>query len=95
VLLDKGFLEAARRCIRIYNQHLVQKREHVVEGGNSKVDYLSLVDEKEVALIEAKSPSVMKKAGELLPQHGIRLTWVPGQSLLPRLLSKVSMLYPL
>ena len=34
----------------------------------------------------------MKKAGELLPRRGIELKWVAGQSFIPKLLSKVSIL---
>lgn len=36
----------------------------------------------------------MKKAGELLPPCGIELKWVCGQSLVPKILSKVSALFP-
>ena len=64
--------------------------EDSVEGGRSKVDYVALVDDEPKALCEAKSPSVMKKVGELLPQRGIQLTWVSGLSLVPKLLSKVN-----
>ena len=45
------------------------------------------------ALIEVKSPSVMKKVGELLPAHGIELKWDRNQSLIPKILSKVSALF--
>ena len=36
----------------------------------------------------------MKIAGELLPSRGIEMKWVRGQSLVPKLLSKVSALFP-
>jgi len=32
----------------------------------------------------------MKKAGDSLPPHGIELTWVSGQRLVPKTLAKVS-----
>jgi hypothetical protein len=58
------------------------------------VDYVVLVDDEPRALCEAKSPSVMKKTGDLLPPHGIELTWIRGQPLVPKLLAKVSMPIP-
>ena len=36
----------------------------------------------------------MKKAGELLPPRGVELKWVYGQSLVPKILSKVNALFP-
>ena len=35
----------------------------------------------------------MKKVGELLPPHGIELKWDRNQSLIPKILSKVSALF--
>ena len=64
-------------------------------GGSSKVDYEALVNDELKVLLEEKSPSVMKKAGELLPPRGIELKWVCGQSLVPKLHSKVSALFSL
>jgi hypothetical protein len=94
-LLDKGFLEAARRCLWEYDQsHFETAKEQSVEGGSSKVDYDVLVNDELKALLEAKSPSVMKKVGELLPPRGIELKWVCRQSLVPKILSKVSALFP-
>jgi hypothetical protein len=59
-----------------------------------KVDYVALVDDEPRALCEAESPSVMKKTGDLLPPHGIELTWVRGQPLVPKILAKVGMPIP-
>ena len=64
-------------------------------GARSKVDYVAIVDNAARALCDAKSPSVMKKVGELLPMHGIKLKWVTGQTFIPKLLSKVCVLYSL
>ena len=58
------------------------------------MDYNALVDDKPTALLEAKSPSVMKKVSELLPPRGIELKWVCRQSLVPKILSKVGALFP-
>ncbi|KIL63596.1 hypothetical protein M378DRAFT_12032 [Amanita muscaria Koide BX008] len=64
-LLDTGFFKATRKCLGEFG-----------EGGTSKVDYVALVNDEPKALCEAKSPSVMKKVGELLPPRGIELKWV-------------------
>jgi hypothetical protein len=48
-----------------------------------------------MGLCEAKSPSVMKNVCGSLPSHGIELKWVHGQPLMPKILSKVSTLFPL
>ena len=61
-----------------------------VENGTSKVDYVALVGNEPRALCEAKSPLVMDKAGDALPLHGIELTWVRSQLLVPKILAEVS-----
>lgn len=66
--------------------------EQSVKGCRSRVDYIALVDKEPKALVEAKSPSVMKKAGELLPPHGIELKWDHNPGLIPKILSKASAL---
>jgi hypothetical protein len=72
-----------------YQLHII--RETAVEGGSSKVDYVMQANDADKVLVEAKSPSVMNKLGELLPPHGIELTWAVAQSLVPKVLAKVSM----
>ena len=64
--------------------------ESSVEGGASKVDYVLLVEDDKTVLCEAKSPSVMHKVGELLPERGIELKWFRGQSLIPKIFASVS-----
>ena len=64
-------------------------REHV-EQGCSKVDYAGLVDDKSVVLAEAEPPLVMKMMGDMLPARGFELKWVRNQSLVPKILQKVS-----
>lgn len=93
-MLDKGFFIAIRKCLYMYGSHRFRTaRNPPVEGGSSKVDYAILVDDQQQLLIEAESPSVMKKFGELLlPLQGFELTWRPNTSLVQRILSKVSML---
>ena len=94
-LLDKGFFEATRRCLGEYGPYRFKTaKEQSVEGGSSKVDYNVLVNDESKALLEAKSPSVMKKVGAELPGRGIELKWVCRQSLVPKILSKVSALFP-
>jgi len=90
-LLDKGFLVSAERCLWEYGGcNFGNLFEHLVEGGSSKVDYVALVDNASTALCEAKSPSVMKKVGELLPARGIELQWIHSQSLVRKILGKVT-----
>ena len=48
--------------------------EKVTDRGGSKVVYVIQADGEDKALVEAKSPSVMKKVAQLLPQNGIELT---------------------
>ena len=89
-LLDVGFFEATRRCLGLCGPYRFKTdKEQSVEGGSSKVDYDAQVNDESKALVEVKSPSVMKKVGELLPQRGIELKWVCGQSLVPKILSNV------
>ena len=90
-LLDLGFFEATRRCLGECGPYAFQTvNEKSVEGGSSKIDYKALVNDESKVFFEAKSPSVMKKSGELLPPRVIELKWVCGQSLVPKFLSKVS-----
>jgi hypothetical protein len=67
-LLDKGLFKATCRCLRECGPYSFKTaKEQSVEGGSSKVDYDALMNNESKALLEAKSPSVMKKAGDLLP----------------------------
>ena len=93
MLLDKLFA-AAGKCLWAYGRHNFRKVvEHSVEGTRSRVDYVMLVDHEARALCEAKSPSVMKKVGNLLPVRGIKLEWTHSQNVLRRILGKVSVLF--
>jgi hypothetical protein len=92
-LLNKGFFVAVGKCLWVFDQsEFGTDEEHVV--GGSKVDYVGLVDNEPKTLCEAKSPSVMKKISSSLPPRGIELKWVRGQSLVPKILTKVSTLSP-
>ena len=94
-MLNKGFFEATRRCLGECGPYRFKTaKEQSVEGGSSKVDFHALVNGEPKALLEAKSPSVMKKAGELLPPRGIELKWDCRQSLVSKILSQVSALFP-
>jgi hypothetical protein len=95
-LLDRGFFVAARKCLWVYDRSYFETiEEHLAKGGGSKVDYVALVNKEHTGLCEAKSPSVMKNVCVLLPPHGIQLKWVQGLPLVPKILSKVSTLFPL
>ncbi len=96
MLVDKGFFVAARKCLWVYDHSIFgTTREHLAERGSSKVDYVVLVDNELTVLCEAKSPSVMKNVCYSLPSPGIELKSVHGQPLVPKILSKVSTLFPL
>jgi hypothetical protein len=89
-LLNKGVYEAARKCLAEYGGYrFTTDEENSIRGGSSRVDYVAMVDGGSRALCEAKSPSVMKKVGELLPPRGIELEWIHSQSLVRRILGKV------
>ena len=82
-------------CLWAYGRYSFDTlEEHAVKKDGSKVDYVALVNEEPKALCEAKSPSVMRKIGEMLPPHGIELKWVIRQSLTAKILAKVSVLFP-
>jgi hypothetical protein len=92
-LLQKGFFEAAERCLIVYGPHdFGVTTESVVEGCSSRVDYVIKVDGENKFLCEAKSPSVMKSFGEQLPARGIELEWRPSSSLVRKILGEVSAL---
>jgi hypothetical protein len=95
-LLDRGFFPAASKCFWEYDRSVFKTtEEHLAEGAGSKVDYVARVNDEIMGLCEAKSPSVMENACDSLPLHGIELKWVHGQPLVPRILAKVSTLFPL
>ena len=68
-------------------------RDHLAETGGCQVDYIVLVNGEPKVLVEAESPSVMKKVGELLPSHGIKLRCVHHEPLVEKILAKVSTLF--
>lgn len=88
--MDDGVLKAAAYCSQeISAEEAYFEPEHAVTRGHSKVDYLGSLGEKPVVLVEAKSPTVMMRMGELLPTHGISLKWVTEEPLVPRVFQKV------
>ncbi|KAH9048980.1 hypothetical protein EDB84DRAFT_1585806 [Lactarius hengduanensis] len=91
VLLDRGFFPAAAVCLRAYGRYRFGNTREHVERGLSRVNYLGMVDDKRVVLVEAKSPSVMKAVGDSLPEHTIKLNWTPGGDLVSRVLLKAAL----
>ena len=74
-LLDIGVLKALADCLWAYDVYDFRAAmEKVTDRGGSKVVYVIQADGEDKALVEAKSPSVMKKVAQLLPQNGIELT---------------------
>ena len=73
-----GVYRAARGCLFVYGRHRFKTdKDNSVEGGSSEVDYVLLIDTDELALREAKSPSIMHKVSKVLLQRGIKLKLFP------------------
>jgi hypothetical protein len=87
VVVKHGCLPGRRKCLFVYGHgrhRFKADRENTVEGSSSKVDDILLVDDDRAAVCEAKSPSIIYKVGQVLPQRGIELKWFRGQSLIPK-----------
>ena len=70
---------------------LLTAREKSIAGGGSKVDYTLLVGDEPMVLVDAKSPSVMKRLGDLLLQpQVIEFNWLRNEPPERKLLQKVS-----
>jgi hypothetical protein len=93
-LLNIGILHALDHVLGIYGAYRFEaKEQQVADSGSSRVDYVLDVNYEDRGLLEVKSPSFMNHVGGSLPQTGIKLTWVPGQCLGPRVLTEVSTLF--
>ncbi|KAF8351826.1 hypothetical protein F5887DRAFT_1068226 [Amanita rubescens] len=91
-LLNTGVLNALADCLWIYDgYHFLAAMENVTDRGNSKIVYIPQVDGEDKALVEAKSPSVMKQIAQSLPQNGIELTWARGRPLAAKILTKAAL----
>ena len=91
--MTKGVLQALADCLWVYGRHeLVALTEQVAPRGGSRIDYDLEVDGEDVCLLETKSPSVMNYIGARLPQNGIELTWASHQTMVLKMLTKVSIL---
>lgn len=91
-MLESVF-NAADACLQLYGgHHLRITNEHVVQGC-AQVDFLGSIGNKEMVLVEAKPPWVMKMMGDLLPMHGIKLGLAPNQPLVPKIFNAVSLRY--
>ena len=85
-LLDLGVFNAMARCLWEYDRSKFRMpHEQRVGGVTSAVGFHILVNNKHVALVEAKSPSVMNKLGELLTQNAFKMRW--QQTTFPSLLT--------
>jgi hypothetical protein len=91
MLLTLGVFNASTHCLWQYHRckfDILPKQKG--EVGKSIVDFHALVDGKLVALVEAKSPTMMIKLGELLPQNAFEIRWTTGStSLVSLVFSKV------
>jgi hypothetical protein len=96
-LLDLGVFTAAGRCLGKYDRCKFKAlSEQKVAVAKSAVDFYALINGEPVALVEAKSPRVMDKLGELLPRNGFEMRWTPGSSILTSLVfSKVGVWFPI
>jgi hypothetical protein len=70
--------------------------EQKAEVAKSIVDFHVLVNDILVALVDVKSPTVMNKLGEMLPQNAFKIRWTPGSNKLVSLVfSKVGKRFPI
>ncbi|KAH9017317.1 hypothetical protein EDB85DRAFT_2294896 [Lactarius pseudohatsudake] len=76
-ILNNGIFPATTFCLGAYGGYRFTRILEHVEQGLSKVDYLGMVDDKRVVLVEAESPSVMKAVGSSLPEDTVELDWTP------------------
>jgi hypothetical protein len=96
-LLARGVFDAMERCPWDYGQsNLDTPAEQRVQGAMTAVDSHVLVDGELVALVEAESPNVMNKLGELLAQNAFEMRWTSGStSLVSSIFSKVGVCFPI
>ena len=88
--MNAGVLKAVAYCSQeISGDEAYFDSEHKGREGLSKANYVGMLGEKPVVLVEAKSPTVMKVMGESLPPHGISLKWLAGETLVPRIFQKM------
>ncbi|KAH9017321.1 hypothetical protein EDB85DRAFT_2096490 [Lactarius pseudohatsudake] len=91
-ILNNGIFPATTFCLGAYGGYCFTRiLEHVEQGLSSKVDYLGMVDDKRVVLVEAESPSVMKAVGSSLPEDTVELDRTPGGDLVSKVLSKAAL----
>ncbi|KAH9026553.1 hypothetical protein EDB84DRAFT_1670115 [Lactarius hengduanensis] len=91
-ILNNGIFPATAFCLGAYGGYRFTKiMEHVEQVLSSKVDYLGMVDDKRVVLVEAKSPSVMNAVGSSLPENTVELDWTPGGDLVSKVLLKAAL----
>jgi len=91
MLLILGVIKATTKCLWEYDRLEFQiLPEQNAEVAKSIVDFHELVDNELVALVEAKSPTVMNEVGELLPENAFEIRWTAGStSLVSLIFSKV------
>ena len=80
-MLAVGVFKAAARCLWQYDRSKFKKTaEQKVVGAKSAVDFHILVNDNFVTLVEAKSPTVMNKLSELLPENAFKIRWTAGST---------------
>ena len=91
MLLILGVIKATTKCLWEYDRLEFQiLPEQNAEVAKLIVDFHGLVDNELVALVEVKSPTVMNKVGELLPENAFEIRWTAGStSLVSLIFSKV------
>ncbi|KAH9176767.1 hypothetical protein EDB89DRAFT_2112700 [Lactarius sanguifluus] len=94
-LLEDGCFKAANTFFALFAKYSGGRRfnttEKHIERGLSKVDYLVVVNDKRVVLVEAKSPSVMKAVGSSLSDRSVELDWTPGGDLVSKVLPNAAL----
>lgn len=92
-LLEHGVFSATQECLLQYGQlEFSTELEQGVEEAKSIVDFHALVEDKIVAVVEAKSPKVMHRLGELQTQNAFEVRWTSGSgNLVSQIFSKVGL----
>jgi hypothetical protein len=82
-----------KKCLWRYDRSKFETLlEQRAEVAMSIVDFHIQVNDELVALVEAKSPTVMNELGKLLPKHAFKIRWTAGSTNLVSLVfSKVGL----
>ena len=95
--LPTGVFNPMERCLWDYgHSNLNTLAKQRVQGAMSAINSHILINSELMALVEAESPNVMNKFGELLAQNAFEMRWTSGStSLVSSIFSKVGVCFPI